>query len=29
MLWYNQMLKMDFVLVIAEDQVPSTKAPDP
>ena len=22
MLWYNQMLKMDFVLVIAEDQVP-------
>jgi hypothetical protein len=23
------MLKMDFVLAIAEDQVPSTKAPDP
>jgi catechol 2,3-dioxygenase-like lactoylglutathione lyase family enzyme len=28
-LWYSQMLKMDFVLAIAEDQVPSTKAPDP
>jgi catechol 2,3-dioxygenase-like lactoylglutathione lyase family enzyme len=28
-LWYQQMLKMDFVLAIAEDQVPSTKAPDP
>lgn len=27
--WYQQMLKMDFVLAIAEDQVPSTKAPDP
>ena len=28
-LWYQKMLKMDFVLAIAEDQVPSTKAPDP
>ena len=28
-LWYGKMLKMDFVLAIAEDQVPSTKAPDP
>jgi catechol 2,3-dioxygenase-like lactoylglutathione lyase family enzyme len=28
-LWYQQMLKMDFVLAIAEDFVPSTKAPDP
>ncbi|MCZ4315332.1 VOC family protein [Comamonadaceae bacterium G21597-S1] len=28
-LWYQQMLKMDFVLAIAEDHVPSTKAPDP
>ena len=28
-LWYQQMLKMDFVLAIAEDRVPSTKAPDP
>ena len=28
-LWYQQMLKMDFVLAIAEDMVPSTKAPDP
>jgi catechol 2,3-dioxygenase-like lactoylglutathione lyase family enzyme len=28
-LWYQQMLHMDFVLAIAEDQVPSTKAPDP
>ena len=28
-LWYRQMLKMDFVLAIAEDEVPSTKAPDP
>ena len=28
-LWYQQMLKMDFVLAIAEDQVPSTKEPDP
>ena len=28
-LWYQKMLKMDFVLAIAEDLVPSTKAPDP
>jgi catechol 2,3-dioxygenase-like lactoylglutathione lyase family enzyme len=28
-LWYQRMLKMEFVLAIAEDQVPSTKAPDP
>jgi catechol 2,3-dioxygenase-like lactoylglutathione lyase family enzyme len=28
-LWYQQMLKLDFVLAIAEDLVPSTKAPDP
>jgi catechol 2,3-dioxygenase-like lactoylglutathione lyase family enzyme len=28
-LWYQRMLKMDFVLAIAEDVVPSTKAPDP
>src|SRR4029453_8705276 len=28
-LWYRQMLHMDFVLAIAEDRVPSTKAPDP
>ncbi|OED48459.1 VOC family protein [Leisingera sp. S232] len=27
--WYNKMLKMDFVLAIAEDQVPSTHEPDP
>jgi catechol 2,3-dioxygenase-like lactoylglutathione lyase family enzyme len=27
--WYKHMLNMDFVLAIAEDQVPSTKAPDP
>ena len=27
--WYGTNLKMDFVLAIAEDQVPSTKAPDP
>lgn len=27
--WYQTMLKMDFVLAIAENQVPSTKAPDP
>lgn len=27
--WYVKHLKMDFVLAIAEDQVPSTKAPDP
>ncbi len=28
-LWYRDKLKMDFVLAIAEDRVPSTKAPDP
>lgn len=28
-LWYKEMLNMDFVLAIAEDQVPSTKEPDP
>jgi catechol 2,3-dioxygenase-like lactoylglutathione lyase family enzyme len=28
-LWYQQMLHMDFVLAIAEDLVPSTKEPDP
>ena len=28
-LWYGKMLNMDFVLAIAEDEVPSTKAPDP
>jgi len=28
-LWYQQHLGMDFVLAIAEDQVPSTHAPDP
>jgi catechol 2,3-dioxygenase-like lactoylglutathione lyase family enzyme len=28
-LWYQQMLNMDFVLAIAENQVPSTKEPDP
>ena len=28
-LWYGKMLKMGFVLAIAEDQVPSTHAPDP
>jgi len=28
-LWYQKMLKMDFVLAIAEDEVPSTKEPDP
>ena len=28
-LWYERMLKMDFVLAIAEDFVPSTRAPDP
>ncbi len=28
-LWYQRALKMDFVLAIAEDLVPSTKAPDP
>lgn len=27
--FYQKMLDMDFVLAIAEDQVPSTKAPDP
>ena len=27
--WYGTMLKMDFILAIAEDRVPSTKAPDP
>jgi catechol 2,3-dioxygenase-like lactoylglutathione lyase family enzyme len=27
--WYRKHLDMDFVLAIAEDQVPSTKAPDP
>lgn len=27
--WYRQHLAMDFVLAIAEDHVPSTKAPDP
>ena len=27
--WYTQHLGMDFVLAIAEDQVPSTRAPDP
>lgn len=28
-LWYQEMLGMDFVLAIAEDLVPSTKEPDP
>lgn len=27
--WYQKNLKMDFVLAIAENQVPSTKEPDP
>jgi catechol 2,3-dioxygenase-like lactoylglutathione lyase family enzyme len=27
--WYRRMLKMDFVLAIAEDEVPSTGEPDP
>lgn len=27
--WYREMLGMEFVLAIAEDQVPSTHAPDP
>jgi catechol 2,3-dioxygenase-like lactoylglutathione lyase family enzyme len=27
--WYVKHLNMDFVLAIAEDRVPSTKAPDP
>ena len=28
-LWYRKHLGMDFVLAIAENEVPSTKAPDP
>jgi catechol 2,3-dioxygenase-like lactoylglutathione lyase family enzyme len=28
-LWYQKYLNMDFILAIAEDQVPSTKAADP
>jgi catechol 2,3-dioxygenase-like lactoylglutathione lyase family enzyme len=28
-LWYRKMLHMDFVLAIAENEVPSTKEPDP
>jgi len=28
-LWYRKYLDMDFVLAIAEDEVPSTKEPDP
>jgi len=28
-LWYRKMLNMDFVLAIAENEVPSTKEPDP
>jgi catechol 2,3-dioxygenase-like lactoylglutathione lyase family enzyme len=28
-LWYRKYLNMDFVLAIAEDEVPSTKEPDP
>jgi len=28
-LWYGKMLNMDFVLAIAENEVPSTKEPDP
>jgi len=28
-LWYQKMLNMDFVLAISENQVPSTKEPDP
>ena len=28
-LWYQKMLGMDFVLAISEDQVPSTREPDP
>ncbi|MBM3388894.1 MAG: VOC family protein [Betaproteobacteria bacterium] len=28
-LWYRQHLGMDFMLAISEDEVPSTKAPDP
>lgn len=27
--WYKKNLDMDFILAIAEDKVPSTKAPDP
>lgn len=27
--WYGKYLKMDFVLAIAENEVPSTKEPDP
>ncbi|WP_341702827.1 VOC family protein [Ferrovibrio sp.] len=27
--WYGKHLDMNFILAIAEDQVPSTKAPDP
>ncbi len=27
--FYNKVLNMDFILAIAEDKVPSTKAPDP
>lgn len=27
--WYQNMLNMDFLVAIAEDKVPSTKAPDP
>jgi lactoylglutathione lyase len=27
--WYAKHLNMNFVLAIAEDEVPSTKAPDP
>ena len=27
--WYRKHLDMEFVLAIAEDRVPSTKAPDP
>ena len=27
--WYGKMLKMDFILAIAEDHVPSTHEPDP
>lgn len=27
--WYGKYLQMDFVLAIAENEVPSTKAPDP
>lgn len=27
--WYKNMLNMDLILAISEDEVPSTKAPDP